>query len=159
MRPPTVATRFLVAALLISVGFGTLLSPAQAALPATPGRRCLDSLQLQSNLPFSDISRDGEIIDIDGFMTPLSGNVVGFIYTTRRGEHFMQVEGSNFEGASDALGNVGAMRLANAAKFARSPGVVFRMDEPEAVGVLANLRRRDQLYRCFSQPLSFSVAG
>jgi hypothetical protein len=146
------AARLLVALLLICGGVGAFASPAQARMPATPGMRCLDSLQIQSNLPFSDISRGGEIVDIDGFMLPLGG-VVGFIYTTRRGEHFMQVDDNDFDGASDVLRSVGATRLADAAKFGRPAGAVYPIAEPDGAIILAKLIHRDQLYRCFTRPL------
>ncbi len=111
-------------------------------------------LLLQMDLPFSDISHGADIVDIHGFMPPEGGVVVGFIYTTRRGDLFMQVERKNFDAASAALRSVGAVQLANAAQFGRPAGAIFPVRTAEAVGLLGKLRRRQQLYPCFTNPLS-----
>ena len=155
MRPSKLSAHFILSAAFICSGFCASEQPAEAQLPPVAGARCLDSLQLKSNLPLWDGSRSAEIVEIDGFMPPAGGEVAGFLYTTRRPAVFVQVKRNEVDAAIAAFINIDETRLAGVAKSQRgsSSMAIFPVLPTEERRIIAKLRSRGQLYPCFTHPL------
>lgn len=98
---------------------------AQASAALVPGRRCSASESaIKDNLPLGQNTHETEIIRIETVFVPASHDLVGWLYSTRKGEDFIEIRSP--AGIAHIIAQAGDSDLA--VRFARArPGTYFEL--------------------------------